>query len=185
MYSTSWVTRHCSGKVCLPWHSIKEIPPSHCPPSFLSTLPISLGSTSPTPTPPNVTDRQTDKQTYGHTFLFYINRFITMRKLLFCGVFPQRCRVDHLHMSVMPVWVTLTSTPMTLWLSIVVHVDTRWKETPQYHLTVSGVRQMETGQKPQTIVQVSMLLHVCFRHISTALDAIILGLTKVLSFCVT
>ena len=49
---TSWVTRCCSGKVCPPWHSIIEIPPSALTPSFLSTLPISLGIEIPLPIAP-------------------------------------------------------------------------------------------------------------------------------------
>ena len=96
-YYTSWVTRRCSGKICPTWHSICEIPPSHCH-TPLPTLPVPHATPTPQTCgystsllpllpdhpphlpchPPSKRDRQMDKQT--DISALYIYRYFRCTK---------------------------------------------------------------------------------------------------------
>ena len=104
---TSWVTRRCSGNISPPRQSICEIPlpinpppppasflstppplqtcrnpSSSLTPSFLSTLPVSLGSPSPT-FQTWQTDRQTDKRTDISVIYIYRLSKVTLKHYMY------------------------------------------------------------------------------------------------------
>ena len=69
------MTRCCSGKVCPPWHSIKEITAPHCPPPscppFLSPSQSSPPPLLLLPLPLSKRNGQTDKQMDRHFCSIY------------------------------------------------------------------------------------------------------------------